>query len=54
MCLDKHLNVRYQKKTVKRRNNNFEKSVQALEGEYETEFDEIISRKRIINDKIPG
>ena len=54
MNLDKHLNVRYQSISIKRRHNNFEKSVERLEGEFMTDFVEIISRKRVINDEVPG
>ena len=54
MNLEKHLNVRYQSISIKRRHNNFEKSVERLEGEFMTDLVEIISRKRVINDDIPG
>ena len=54
MNLDKHLNVRYQSISKKRRHNNFEKSVERLEGEFMTDFVEIISKKRVITDEVPG
>ena len=54
MCLDRHMNVRFQDRSKKRKYNNFEKQAQPLVGEFETEYLEIISRKRKINDNIPG
>ena len=54
MNLEKHLNARFQKRSVKRRYNNFEKYSVPLIGEFETDYNEIISRKRKIHDNIPG
>ena len=48
------MNVRFQERSKKRRYSNFEKQSQPLIGEFETEYLEIISRKRKINDSIPG
>ena len=54
MNLEKHLNARFQKRSIKRRYNNFEKYSVPLIGEFETDYNEIISRKRKIHDNIPG
>ena len=54
MNLEKHMNVRFQKRSIKRRYNNFEKYSEPLIGEFETDYNEIISRKRKITDNIPG
>ena len=54
MNLEKHLNVRFQNRSIKRRYNNFEKYSEPLIGEFETQYNEIISRKRKITDNIPG
>ena len=48
MNLEKHLNARFQKRSIKRRYNNFEKYSVPLIGEFETDYNEIISRKRTI------
>ena len=54
MNLKKQRNVRFQHKSKKRRLNNFEEYTQPLIGEFETDYLEIISRKRKITDSIPG
>ena len=54
MCLEKHMNVRFQEKSLKRRYNNFEKYSEPLVGEFPTNYIEIVSRKRKITDNIPG
>ena len=54
MNIEKHLNVRFQNRSIKRRYNNFEKYSEPLIGEFETNYNEIISRKRKITDNIPG
>ena len=54
MCLEKHTNVRFQEKSIKRRYNNFEKYSEPLIGEFPTDYIEIVSRKRKITDNIPG
>ena len=54
MCLEKHTNVRFQEKSIKRRYNNFEKYSEPLVGEFPTDYIEIVSRKRKITDNIPG
>ena len=54
MCLEKHTNVRFQEKSIKRRYNNFEKYSEPLVGEFPTNYVEIVSRKRKITDNIPG
>ena len=54
MCLKRHTNVRFQQKSKKRRYNNFEKHNEPLVGEFETDYVEIVSRKRKITDNIPG
>ena len=54
MCLEKHTNVRFQEKSLKRRYNNFEKYSEPLVGEFPTNYIEIVSRKRKITDNIPG
>ena len=54
MCLEKHTNVRFQEKSLKRRYNNFEKYSEPLIGEFPTDYIEIVSRKRKITDNIPG
>ena len=54
MCLEKHMNVRFQEKSIKRRYNNFEKYSEPLVGEFPTNYVEIVSRKRKITDNIPG
>ena len=54
MNLTKQRNVKFQHKSIKRRLNNFEEYTQPLIGEFETDYHEIISRKRKITDNIPG
>ena len=54
MCLKRHLNVRFQEKSKRRRYNNFEKYSQPFVGEFKTNYNEIVSRKRKIVDNIPG
>ena len=54
MDLQKQKNVRFQHESIKRRHNNFEEYTDPLIGEFETSYLEIISRKRKINDSIPG
>ena len=54
MNLAKQRTVRFQHKSIKRRLNNFEEYTQPLIGEFETDYHEIISRKRKITDNIPG
>ena len=54
MCLEKQKNMRFQHISKKRRHNNFEEYTQPLVGEFETEYLEIVSRKRKITDNIPG
>lgn len=54
MDLTRHKNVRFQHKSTQRRYNNFEEYTAPLVGEFETEYLEIISRKRRIHDEVPG
>ena len=54
MDLEKQKNIRFQHVSIRRRHNNFEEFTQPVVGEFETDYLEIISRKRKITDNIPG
>ena len=53
MKLDRHLNVRYENDPTKMRSNNLVKYYQIVEGEFPTDYLEIVSSKRSITDSIP-
>lgn len=53
MKLDRHRNVRYEKDMTKLKINNLVKYYQIVEGEYPTDYMEIVSCKRSITDNIP-
>ena len=54
MKLDRRDNVRYVHNSEKMRSNNLIKYYQELVGEFETDYLEVVSRKRSVIDKIPG
>ena len=54
MNLERHLNVRFVHETEKMNSNNLVKSYSELEGEFETPYLEVISRKRSVTDSIPS
>ena len=53
MKLDRHRNVRYENDMTKMRMNNLVKYYQVVEGEFPTDYMEIVSSKRSITDSIP-
>ena len=53
MKLDRHRNVRYENDMTKMRMNNLVKYYQIVEGEFPTDYMEIVSSKRSITDSIP-
>ena len=53
MKLDRHRNVRFEKDVSKLRSNNLVKYYQIVEGEFPTEYMEVVSSKRSITDSIP-
>ena len=54
MKLDRHLNVRFENDITKMRSNNLVKYFNDVKGEFDTDYVEIVSRKRRITDSIPG
>ena len=54
MKLDRRDNVRYVHNSEKMRSNNLIKYYQELVGEFETDYLEVVSRKRSVIDRIPG
>ena len=54
MKLDRRDNVKYVHKSEKMRSNNLIKYYQDLVGEFETDYLEVVSRKRSVIDRIPG
>ena len=54
MKLDRHDNVKYVHTTHKLRSNNLIKYYHELVGEFDTEYLEVVSRKRAITDQVPG
>ena len=54
MNLERHLNVRFVHESEKMNANNLVKSYSELEGEFETPYLEVISRKRSVTDSIPS
>ena len=54
MKLDRHNNVKYVHKSEKMRANNLIKYHQELVGEFQTDYLEVVSRKRSVVDRIPG
>ena len=54
MKLDRQNNVKYVHKSEKMRSNNLIKYQQELVGEFETDYLEVVSRKRSVVDRIPG
>ena len=54
MKIDRHDNVKYVHKSEKTRSSNLIKYCQELAGEFETDYLEVVSRKRSVMDRIPG
>ena len=54
MNLERHLNVRFVHESEKMQSNNLVKTFSELEGEFQTPYLEVISRKRKITDSIPS
>ena len=54
MKLERHENVKYVHTSHKLRSNNRVKYYQDLVGEFQTDYLEVVSRKRSITDSIPG
>ena len=54
MKLDRHDNVKYVHTSHKLRSNNLIKYYNELVGEFDTEYLEVVSRKRAITDQVPG